>query len=103
MKIDNSTFKTTIVSVLILGLIFIVYIFGSSQGYSKGQKAGMEEGKELGKIELLEDQRKAAETAIRAAQDRLQSEKKDSPEIKNSLEETFTKPFGAPITKPFRN
>ncbi len=103
IKLDSSVFRIATISILILGLILVAYVFGSSQGYSKGQKAGIEKGKEIGKIELLEDQRKAAEAAIKAAQKRLQNERKASPEVKNDLEETFTKPFGAPITKPFRN
>ncbi|MBI3671827.1 hypothetical protein HY249_03465 [Candidatus Azambacteria bacterium] len=92
-----------VIMVLLVGLIFVAYIFGSSQGFSNGKTEGINEGKEMGKIEILEAQRKAAEEAIAAAQDRLKNDQnKPAASVKNPLEDTLTKPFGASVPNPLK-
>ena len=102
LKMEKSVFTNVIAVVVIVGLIFVAYVLGSSQGNSNGQEVGIQKGKELGRIELLEEQRRAAEDAIRAAQGRLDENNQPREGFSNPLEDTLTKPFGSSITNPLK-
>ncbi len=105
IKLDRSIFTNALILTLLVGLIFVAYIFGSSNGYVKGKKIGISEGKETGQIELLQAQRKSAEDAIMAAQNRLKEGQDASApkDIKNPIEDTLSQPFGTPLVNPLNN
>ena len=104
-KFNHSIFKYTILIAGFFGFVIIAYVLGSVQGYSKGYDSGVEEGKQQGKIELLEEQRMAAEKAILEAQQRIKREREDamknSNSIENPIEDTLKKPFGKSIEDLF--
>jgi len=104
LKAKRHIFSNVLSITVVLGIIFVAYVYGMSKGYSNGYATGMGQGKEQGKIEILQQQQKAAEQAIKDAQARIQQQQKDSQSapVSNTLEDTVTNPFGAPITNPFK-
>lgn len=88
-------------NIILIGLIALA--IGLGVGYYYGNTTGVKSGVEIGKADLLAEQEKAAEEAVKATQDEILEQINPFGDAVNPFEGGYTNPFGGATVNPFAN
>lgn len=89
-------------NIILIGLVALA--IGLGAGYYYGNTVGVKSGVEVGRADLLAEQKKADEEVAKAAQDKILEQVNPFSDSKvNPFEGGYTNPFGGATTNPFAN